>query len=245
MMHSWSRFRSYCIFVPLIFGYTLLMGILSLACSVGDRYGCRQHRCARIWSWLILKTSMCPVTAVGLERVRRNMPQVFAANHASAMDVPVLYMQLPVQFRIAANKNLFDYPFMGWHLRRSGQIAIDRTSMISTVKSFVRSVPGLRRNMNVLIFPEGRRSLDGNVQPFFRGAFYLAVKAQVPIVPLAIIGTYEMLPMNTYHIMPRRIELRVGEPIPTAGLKSQDVESLSVRVKDEIEKMLNHGTDPT
>jgi len=197
-----------------------------------------------MWSWLILRTSMSPVTAVGLERVRRNKPQVFAVNHASAMDVPVLYMKLPVQFRIVANKNLFGYPFMGWHLRRSGQIAIDRTSMISTVKSFVSAVGGLRENMNVLIFPEGRRSHDGSVQPFFRGAFYLAVKAQVPIVPLAIIGTYEILPMNTYHIMPRPIELRVGEPIPTAGLNSQDLESLSVRVKDEIEKMLNCRSTP-
>ena len=237
MLQLLSRLRSYFIFVPDIFFCTFVMGTISLACSCFDKRGRIQHRIARAWARMILRTSMSPVTAHGLERIDLNKAQVFAANHVSSMDVPVVFSELPVQFRIVAKKELFRYPFLGWHLRRSGQIPIDRTSMKATIKGFFGAAEDLRSVMNVMIFPEGRRSRDGRLQPFFNGAFYLALKAQVPIVPMAIIGTYEMLPMKAFHIKPRRLELRVGEPVPTAGLSMQDLPLLSMRVKDAIEDL--------
>jgi 1-acyl-sn-glycerol-3-phosphate acyltransferase len=235
--HLLSRLRSYFILDMLIWMYTLVCGTLSLLCSFFDKDGKIQHNFARLWSWLILKTSLSPVTVHGIERIDTKNAQVFAANHISAMDIPVLYTQLPVPFRIVANANFFKFPFMGWHLTRSGQIPIDRTSMKSTIKSFMSAVDDLKRGLSVSIFPEGGRSQDGRVRPFFNGAFYLAVKAQVPVVPLAIVGTYEMLPMDTFHIMPNNLELWVGEPIPTEGLTTHDLADLSEKVKASIEQM--------
>jgi 1-acyl-sn-glycerol-3-phosphate acyltransferase len=231
-----SRLRSYFIFDPLIFVYTAVCGALSLISSLFDSDGRIQHKFARVWSSLILKTSLSPIEVVGLHKLDISKPYVYAANHISAIDIPVLYTGLPVQFRIVANKNIFSYPFVGWHLRRSGQIPIDMTTPRATFKSLHSGIEDLKQGLSVVIFPEGGRSPDGEIKPFFNGAFYMATKAQVDVVPLTIVGTYEMLPMNTFHIKPRNLRLIIGEPISTQGMTSHDLERLAEQTKVVIER---------
>lgn len=237
LRHLLSRLRSYFLFDPLIFLYTAVLGAISLLASVFEKSGRAQHNMAVIWSWLILKTSLSPVKVYGAEKVDFSQAYLFAANHISAMDVPVLYTNLPCQFRIVANKELFRRPFVGWHLTRSGQIPIDRSSPRATFKSLHLAVEDLKSGLSVAIFPEGGRSKDGNIQPFMNGGFYMAVKAQTPIVPIAIVGTYEMLPMDTFHIKPNNLEIHFGDPIPTTGLTTHDLDTLSERVKKVVEGM--------
>jgi 1-acyl-sn-glycerol-3-phosphate acyltransferase len=230
-----SRLRSYVILDPLIFLYTGFFGAGSLITSFFDPDGRRQHAFARAWSRMILSTSMSPVELVGAENL---LPaSVVAPNHISAMDIPVLYTQLPFPFRIVANKNLFSYPFLGWHLRRSGQIPIDRTTPKTTIKTLSTAVEDLQKGISVVIFPEGGRSNNGQVQPFMNGAFYLAVKAQAPVLPVAIVGTYEMLPMDTFHIRPRPLKFVVGKAIATTGLTLRDLDELAAQVKTAIEDL--------
>ena len=233
-MSALSRLRSYAVYNPLIWSYTVVCGACSLTESFWDREGVRQHQWAVRWSRMILKTVQAPVEIVNAERLAGLPPAVVAANHISAMDIPVLYTQLPFPFRIVANKNLFDYPFMGWHMRRSGQIPIDRSSPRATFKSLLKGVEDLRQGMSVVIFPEGGRSTNGHLSEFQNGAFYLAVKAQAPVLPVAIVGTYELLPMDTFHIRPRTLKLVVGEPVPTVGLTTHDLDDLSARVRDSL-----------
>ncbi len=233
--HYFSRLRSYCLLDPLIFAYTGAFGAGSLLTSFFDKNGNKQHGFARAWSKMILKTAMSPVEVIGRENFVS--PAVVAPNHISAMDIPVLYTQLPFQFRIVANKYLFNYPFLGWHLRRSGQIPIDRTTPKTTIKTLATAVEDLQKGISVVIFPEGSRSRTGQVQPFMNGAFYLAVKAQAPVLPVAIVGTYEMLPMDTFHIMPRPLKLVVGKAIPTTGQTLRDLDALAAQVKRAIEDL--------
>ena len=235
--HLLSRLRSYLIFDPLIWSYTIVLGIVSLLLSSFDRNGRMQHGFARFWSWLILKTIFSPVTVVGLDRVDTSRPHVYAVNHASAMDIPVLYVHLPFQFRIMAKKELFRYPFVGWHLKRSGQIRVDQQNPMASIGDLKSAVKTLKAGMPVVIFPEGGRTPNGQIKPFLPGAFFLAVRAQVDIVPLALIGTFELLPMNTYHIKPRRLELLVGEPISTQGYTLRDLERLAECVKASVEDL--------
>jgi len=247
LRHWLSRLRSYLILNPLIFFYTGVLGALSLLSSFFDKGGRMQHNFARFWSYLILKTSMSPVEVIGLEKIDTSKPYVYAANHISAMDIPVLYDNLPIQFRIVANRYLFRYPFLGWHLKRSGQIPIDRSSPRATFKSLNSAVGDLANGLSVMIFPEGGRARDGHIMPFMNGAFYLAIKAQVDVIPLAIIGTFEMLPMDTYHIMPRKLQLVVGDPIPTRGLTAHDLELVASKAQKAIEDMYysrSHVPDP-
>jgi 1-acyl-sn-glycerol-3-phosphate acyltransferase len=126
---------------------------------------------------------------------------------------------------------------VGWHLKRSGQVCINqqnRAASIGAVKSALRS---LRKGMPLVIFPEGGRTPNGQLQPFLPGAFFLAIKAQADIVPIALVDTFDLLPMNTYHIKCQPLEMRVGEPIPTAGLSVRDTEAVSAKVKSAIESL--------
>lgn len=212
------------------------MGTLSLLSSLVDRGGRIQHWFARSWSWLILKTIFSPVTVVGAENIP-SAPAVYAGNHQSALDIPLLYVNLPMQFRIIAKKELFRYPFMGWHLTRSGQIPIDEKNVRTNLRSLNRAVDTVKSGMPIVVFPEGGRSATGQINKFMSGAFYVAIKAGVPVVPMAIVGTYEALRMNTFVIHPGQLKLIIGKPISTADYTPRDMEALSEKVKAAIEDM--------
>jgi 1-acyl-sn-glycerol-3-phosphate acyltransferase len=230
---SWAR--SIFILDPLIYLYTVVFATLSLLSSFVDGRGTMQHWFARTWSRLILATSMSPVEIIGMDRLASGRPYLYAVNHLSAFDIPTLYANIPGQFRIIAKKELFAYPFLGWHLRRSGQLPIDQQNPGSSVRSVKRAIDTLKSGMPLVIFPEGGRSASGQVQPFMTGAFYIALKAQVEIVPLVIVGTYEVLPMNTFHIRPGKIKLVAGEPIPTKDFGLREMDVLTDRVKRAVE----------
>ena len=232
--HWLSRLRSYFIWDPLIWLYTIVLGGLSLISSLFDRSGRIQHGFARVWSKAILGTIGCPIVVEGLERIDTAKAHVYVVNHLSALDIPVLYVYLPFQFRILAKRELFRYPFMGWHLRRSGQIPVDTENPRASIRSLHRAVDAIQGNMSLVIFPEGGRSGDGQLQPFMGGAFFAAIKAHADVVPMAIVGTYEMLKMNTWHIKPQPVRLLVGEPIPTEKLTIRDAEALSVKSRETI-----------
>ena len=232
-----SRLRSYLIFDPLIWLYTLILGPMGLIAGFFDRDGSIMHWFARAWSWMIMKTILSPVKVIGLEKIDTTKTHVYAANHASALDIPVLYVNLPFQFRIAFKKELLSYPVVGWHLKRSGQVCIDQQNPSHSISSIRAALKGLKAGLPLVIYPEGGRTPDGEIKPFLSGAFFLAIKAQVDVVPVALVGTYELLPMNTFHIKSRPLEMRVGDPIPTAGLTLRDLEALSARVQKALEDL--------
>ena len=238
LKYGWlSRLRSYLIIDPLIWLYTVILGLIALPGGIADRDGRRLHWFSHAWSWLIMKSIFSPVKVTGLEKIDTSKPHIYAVNHASAMDIPMLYVNLPFQFRIAFKKELLAYPVVGWQLKRSGQVCIDQQNPARSISSIRAALKGLQQNLPLVIFPEGGRTPDGEIKPFLAGAFFLAIKAQVDVVPVALVGTYELLPMNTYHIKCRPLEMRVGEPISTTGLSMRDLPALSVRVQKAVEDL--------
>jgi 1-acyl-sn-glycerol-3-phosphate acyltransferase len=232
--HFGSRLRSYFLFDPLIWLYTIVLGCVSLVISLFDPSGERQQNIARLWSRMILGTVGANVQVEGLDRIDTSKPQVYVVNHLSALDIPVLYTYLRFQFRILAKKELFRYPFMGWHLRRSGQIPVVLESPKASVRSLNLAVAAIRKGNSLVIFPEGGRSPDGQLHSFMGGAFYAAVKAQVDVVPIALVGTYEMLKMNTWHIKPGPVYMLVGEPIQTVGMSIRAIAKITERAREVI-----------
>jgi len=240
--YGWlSRLRSYFIFDPLIWGYTVLLGIVSIPVSLFGNKERILHGFARLWSQLILGTIFSPVKVIGLDQIDTAKPHVYAVNHASALDIPVLYVHLPFPFRIAFKKELLSYPIVGWHLKRSGQVSIDQQNPARSISSIRTALKSLKQGTPLVIFPEGGRTSNGKIKPFLPGAFFLAIKAQLDIVPIALVGTYELLPMNTYHIKSRPLEMRVGQPISTTGLTVEDMGVLSNRVRRAVEDLYYAG----
>src|SRR5215475_9447287 len=229
-----SRLRSYFFFNPLIWGYTVFFGLASIPFGFFDKDGRWLHGFARAWSKTIMKTIFSPFRVIGPEKIDTSKPHVYAVNHGSALDIPALYAYLPFQFRILFKKELLSYPIVGWHLKRSGQVCVDQQHPARSVAHIRSALKTLKAGMPLVIFPEGGRTSDGKIQPFLPGAFFLAIKAQVDVVPIALIGMYDLLPMNTYHIKPRPLEMRVGDPISTEGMTLRQMEQLSERVHRQL-----------
>ena len=233
-----SLLRSLLFSTPLIAVSTILLGLVSIAASWLDRTGHAAHRVARIWGKTLLAVSFIRVRSTGLERLNPDGSYVFVANHASYMDIPALLSVLPQQYRFFAKSGLYRIPFLGWHLRWAGHLPVDRSNARNSLKSMSAGAQAVReRHISLLLFPEGGRSPKG-LREFREGAAYIAIKAGVPVVPVAIVGMRELLPMNSIHIRSGRVVVRVGEPIPTSGLKSTDRAVLTERLYREIGALL-------
>ena len=237
------RWFSYLVLYPLIGAATAFFGTISLICGLWDKSGRQQHLMARLWAKVLLAVAFSPVKLEHGERLDGVGTAVYACNHLSYYDTPALYAKLRFQFRILAKAPLWKIPFIGWYLQRSGQVPIDQSSVRAGVASLGRGVKTIQSGLPMLIFPEGGRAFNGKLQPMLAGAAYIAIKAQVPLVPLTLIGTYELLPIHVYALRPRPLKLIVGEPLSTEGLTGKDAEALTERLMQVIGDtyMANHG----
>jgi len=226
-----SYARSLFVTAPLVFIATGLMGSLSLVSSIFDPSGRIQHGCARLWARMILAICRVRVTVCGDPDLHDDVPYVFFVNHQSHVDIPIVLAALPVPFRFAAKKELFRIPFLGWHLRRSGHVAVDRHNPHSTVKSFRGASQKLRSGTSLVFFPEGATSLDGSIRPFKGGGFVLAEQSHADVVSVTIRGSRAVLVPRTYHVRGGPVTVTVGNPISSAG---HAVRELMTLVREEI-----------
>jgi len=229
---SFHWWRTVFFLIPAISIYTLVLGALSIGFSLFDRRGVFAHGCARIWSWLILATTNVDVTVSGIERLRRDVTYVFVSNHQSIYDIPIIFVSIPHQLRIIAKESLGRLPILGWHLRWTGHLLVNRARPSSKIGERISKL--LRDGFSLIVFPEGTRSRDGNVAPFKRGVFLLSVEASLPIVPVAVVGSRHVMRKGRLMTCPGEVQLVIHEPILTASLTAADVRNLSDRVRETI-----------
>jgi 1-acyl-sn-glycerol-3-phosphate acyltransferase len=228
--------------VPLFFLFTGMFGCMSLTASCMEEDGRWQHNIARRWARTLLWIAGAPVTVIGRENL---LPlAVYTSNHTSFMDTPVVFSSLPFQFRILAKQSLWKWPFIGWHLRRSGQIPVDEESGSGSIAGLNRAIRALKSGMPLFIFPEGGRTVDGKVQPFMKGPAYISIRARVPLVPMALIGAYELLPIHTHHFRPRPVKLVIGKPIDPSGYTIRQTDELTHRLRTEILQLYENHAAP-
>lgn len=241
-LHRW---RTNILQAPLFFVWTSFCGSLSLLVSLFEKSGRLQHRIAQTWARGCLTIAGGRLTVHGAENLRKHSVAVYASNHTSYMDTPVIFATLPFQFRILAKKELWTLPFIGWHLNRSGQLPIDTVNTHATLSSLGAAARALRAGMPLFVFPEGGRTTTGELQPFLSGAAFLAIRAQVPLVPIALSGVYDLLPIHTRHFYPCALTLAVGEPIPTQGMTIRQADELTARLRAAIDALRTQRSSPT
>jgi 1-acyl-sn-glycerol-3-phosphate acyltransferase len=234
VLRAISHIRSLLITAPLCYVATVFWGTLSLLVSALDSTGRMQHWCARWWARTLLFVAGARVSVRGAEHLAPGRAYVFAANHQSYFDVPLAFGYLPANFRIMAKASLFHIPFLGWHLRRSGHMPIERANPRRAARSLLEAATHVRGGTSVFVFPEGGRSHDGNFKEFKAGTFLLAIKAGVPVIPVTLNGTRHVLPMNSFHVHPGEVEMVLHTPISTDGMTSHSAEELCARVREII-----------
>jgi len=231
------KLRAVLFTAPAIVLLTIGMGCLSLVCSIWDRTGNTQHRMARLWSRMLLAVGFVRCEAVGLEKLDPSGSYVLVANHASYLDSPAILAAVPLQFRFFAKKGLFSIPFLGWHLGRAGHLPVVRDDARASLKSMSEGARIMRdRRMSLLLYPEGGRTAV-HMRPFKEGAAYIAIKAGVPVVPIGLVRSRELLPMRQWKIRSGTIEVRIGDPIPTADMSARDRSRLNELLQEKVAEL--------
>ncbi len=227
---------------PIFILITTVLGTINIIVSFFDSTGRLQIKLARLWSRIALWTSGIQVHIEGLEQIDLQGSYVFAANHASYMDTPVAFAMIPLQFRFLAKHGLFKIPFLGNHLTKAGHIPVIRNDPRSSVKTLQVAADTIQqKGISLLIFPEGGRSHDGVLQELKEGAAYIAIKAGVPLVPLALVGTKDVLPYGSAVLRSGHVLVRVFPPIVTTNLTLKDRTRLTAEVESQLRSALEAG----
>jgi len=219
---------------------TLVFSVVALVVSLFDRKGGRHvHFSAAVpWARTILAVSRIKVQVEGIERVDAAVPRIYMSNHQSAFDIFVLLASLPVDFKFIMKEELMKIPIFGFASRRAGYIGIVRDDPRKAVKSMDRAAERIRNGASVLVFPEGTRSEEGNLQPFKKGGFHLALKSGCDIVPVTIIGTSKIMRKGSFRINAGKVKVMVGFPVSVEDYDKQSVGKLMERIHAEMNSRL-------
>ncbi len=237
--HWW---RTVFYLIPAVTLYTIVCGIPSLLSTFIDRRGHMAHRWARRWARLILWTTGVTVERSGAALPDETTSCIFAANHASIYDIPVIFTALPFQLRIIAKSTLGRVPFIGWHLALAGHVLVDRSKPGAGI--FKRMQRMTRQGASLIVFPEGSRSRDGSVGRFKAGMFLLAIETGLPIVPVSVVNTRAVMPKGRLMVCPAHTQVIIHPAIPTTGLTRDDARALATRVQAIVAQGVSGAAPP-
>jgi 1-acyl-sn-glycerol-3-phosphate acyltransferase len=218
-----------------------LIALSTAVCATISIFGSAKTKSdmARIWGRSLIAIARVRLTVEGVERLPKGTAYVLTPNHLSYMDTPALLSTIPVDFRFLAKAPLFKIWFLGWHLEKAGHVAVPLEDPRAALKTLSKAAQAMQENgLSLLVFPEGGRSNTGELQEFQEGAAYLAIKAQAPVVPVALIGTRKVLPMHGKKFTAGPVQVIFGEPIPTTGMTIKDRAELTAAIRQRVVEML-------
>jgi 1-acyl-sn-glycerol-3-phosphate acyltransferase len=225
-----------------IFINTVIFCFWALLISLFDKHGRIIHFYAAVpWARVILRVCGIHVRVKGQENVNARVPRIYMTNHQSAIDIFALLAFLPVDFKFIMKQELMKIPLFGLTMKRANHIGIDREDPRKTVRSMNEAIERIKNGVSVLIFPEGTRSIDGELQPFKRGGFNLALKCGCDIVPVAIRDSFRIILKGTLRINSGSFDMRIGKPIAIEGYNRKNVTQLMDRVAEAMQALMGQG----
>ena len=195
------------------------------------------HMARTCWAPGLLRAAGARIVCEGGEGIDWSKPHIYLMNHQSAIDIAVAFYVLKTPLRFIAKRVLARVPFLGWYMWATGMIFVERERSTEAVASIARAGARIRAGANILAYPEGTRSRDGRVLPFKKGAFVVAIESQVPVVPVAISGADQVLSSTGFRVRPGTIRVKIGAPIPTAGMTKRDREALLRTTYEAVDRM--------
>jgi len=195
----------------------------------------------RRWARMFCRVAGVRVKIEGADKLQPHTGYIYCANHLSQFDIFSFQGYFPLNFRWLAKEELFKIPFLGRAMTNAGAIAINRSQGREAMKSLQKAAERIKAGTSILIFPEGTRSADGNLHPFKAGAMLLAIKSGVPLVPIAFIGSYSVLPKGAFLTRPGAITIKIGNPIIVAGSGNKDKQGLAQTVHDKVAELLDQN----
>jgi len=220
-------------YIALVFANLVCAGMIAVIAHV-DRRGVVWWRIARLWGWVIYTGAWSRILRRGFDGLKWDQPAILMANHESYLDVPALIASCPSPIRFVARKEVFKTPVMGQAMRATGQVSIDRSNRDQAIATLSEAAKQISNGRTVLVFPEGTRSKDGEMKTFKKGGFMLALEAQVPIIPVGVSGTRNVVPRGEWRFQPGVVGVSLGEPIDTKGLTVEDRDVLMHRVREAL-----------
>ena len=234
-----GHLRSWFFTIPVAVLATMVLISTAVVSSLVAAEGRWQTFLYRLWASTVLAIFGARVRVRGAERLDPAGNYVIVSNHLSLVDTPVQLKCMPVPFKFLAKRELLKVPFIGWYLKRARHLTVDRASLKSSITSMNECARLIReRHLSVLIFAEGTRSMTGEMQPFKDGAAYLAIQSGVPVAPVALVGSWDILPAKSSHFMPGTVEVRIGEPVSPAGYTLRERAALTAELERRVREML-------
>ncbi len=217
---------------------TFVFGITAIIVSYFSKTGNSVHAVARVWGRSILWVSGIKVQVVGMEHIDPDQSAIYMSNHQSNFDIPVFFSALPIQFRWLAKAELFKIPIFGQGMRGAGYISVDRSDTKSAIRSLKQAAQNIRNGTSVLIFPEGTRSSNGGLRSFKPGGFIMAIDAGVPVVPMVVSGTFDIMPRGAKVIRRQTARLTILPPVDTTSYTRKTKDQLMACVQKSISDAL-------
>jgi 1-acyl-sn-glycerol-3-phosphate acyltransferase len=239
-----NRLSALLLKAPLIVLLTILLGAASVVVSFFDRENRITDRIARLWARLLVAVGRLRVRVRGLEHIQTDKQFVFVGNHRSLIDTPVVLANIPVRFLFLVNARYVRIPFLGTHLRRTGHFSVEPEDVRASMRAMTEAARAVtERKVSILLFPEGSRA-RGAMEEFKEGAAYIAIKAGIPVIPFALKGTREVLPIGSIAVRGGPVELVFGEPIPVEGYRLKDRAQLTRLMFDRVSALLGEPAPP-
>jgi 1-acyl-sn-glycerol-3-phosphate acyltransferase len=218
---------------PVALAHTAASATAAFLAAVVDRSGRTTRRIGGWWGRALLWLLRVDVTVSGAAHVPPG-PALYAANHASTLDILVVFGHLPVDFRIIFKQSVAFIPILGWSIWLGGHVPIDRRNPFRARRSLERAARRIAAGTNVVVFPEGTRSRDGRVGLFRRGSFSLAIEAGVPVVPVSIVGVKAVVPDGIPSVRPGTVRVLIHPPMPSVGRTLEKVDAFAADVRAAV-----------